>query len=108
MGASKSERKLRRFVTEPVRPGDPRIRTKGTLLVIGGREDKEGDKLILRALARRVGRGKLVIAPLASEQPEEVWETYEPLMRSLGVAHVYHLRLEDRSDGGSEIGRAHV
>jgi len=101
MSASRSARRIREFAEEPMRPGDPQLRPKGTLLVIGGREDKEGDKLILRALARRVGSGKLVIAPLASEQPEEVWETYEPLMRSLGVPHVYHLRLEDRSDGAS-------
>jgi len=101
MSASRNARKVRKFAEQPMRPGDPKVRPKGTLLVIGGREDKEGDKLILRALARRVGSGKLVIAPLASEQPEAVWETYEPLMRGLGVQHVYHLRLEDRSDGAS-------
>src|SRR3712207_2621085 len=101
MPSPKSVRKIREFAEEPMRPGDPRLRPKGRLLVIGGKEDKEGDKVILRALARRVGSGKLVIAPLASEEPDEVWKTYEPLMRSLGVPHVYHLRIDERGDGAS-------
>src|SRR5215212_10720312 len=84
-----------------MRPGDSRIRPKGTLLIIGGHEDKENEKIILRELARLVGGGKLVVAPLASESPEQVWEEYETLMRGLGVRHVHHLRIEDREDGGS-------
>lgn len=98
MSTINSERKVRQFKTEPLRPGDPQIRPKGTLLIIGGREDKEGDKIILRALAQHVGSGKLVIAPLASESPNEAWEQYETLMRSLGVRHVHHLNIEQRSD----------
>jgi cyanophycinase len=98
---TRNRRKIQKFLDEPMRPGDPDVKPKGTLLVIGGREDKEGDKLILRSLARRVGGGKLVIAPLASSEPEEAWETYERLMRGLGVAHVYHLNIEERADGAS-------
>jgi cyanophycinase len=101
MARSGSQRKIRRFQQEPMRPGDTRIRNKGTLLIIGGHEDKEGDKIILRRLAQRVGDGKLVIAPLASQSPEEAWEEYEGLMRGLGVRHVHHLRIEERADGAT-------
>lgn len=101
MGTPSIERKIRRLQEEPNRPGAHGVRPRGTLLIIGGHEDKEGEKVILRSLAARVGRGKLVIAPLASESPDEMWETYEPLMRRLGVRHVHHLRLEERSDGAS-------
>jgi len=101
MASAKSARKVREFEQQPLRPGDPTLRPAGRLLIIGGKEDKEGDKVILRALAQHVGSGKLVIAPLASEEPEAAWQTYEPLMRGLGVPHVYHLRIEDRSDGAS-------
>jgi len=101
MTTSNLERKIRHFHDEPMRPGDPRIRPRGTLLIIGGHEDKENEKVILRALADRVGAGKLVVAPLASESPNEMWETYETVMRGLGVRHVHHLQIESREDGSS-------
>jgi cyanophycinase len=101
MANSRSERKIRRFKREPVRPSNTHVRTKGSLLIIGGHEDKQGEKTILRRLAQHVGGGKLVIAPLASQSPAEMWEQYEALMRGLGVRHVHHLRIEERSDGSS-------
>lgn len=100
-GNGNTDRKIRHFLTEPIRPGDPRLRRGGTLLLIGGHEDKEGDKIILRSLAERVGSGRLVLATLASESPREMLEQYEPLMRSLGVAHIHHLRFEERTDGAA-------
>jgi cyanophycinase len=75
---------------------------RGSLVVIGGHEDKEGEKLILRELARRAGRGKLVVATIASEKPEEYWETYERIFRGLGVPHVWHLDVGDREEAKSE------
>jgi cyanophycinase len=101
MPRTRAERKVRQFQEEPLRPGDPRLRAKGRLLIIGGKEDKEGDKRILRELADLVGDGKLVVATLASDSPDEVWETYEPVLRGLGIPHVHHLNLEDREDASS-------
>jgi cyanophycinase len=77
-------------------------RKRGSLVVIGGHEDKDGEKLILRELARRAGRGKLVVATVASEQPEEYWETYERIFRGLGVPHVFHLDVTSREEAKSE------
>ena len=94
-------RRVRQFKERPIRPGDPQVRPKGRLLIIGGREDKAGGKLILRELARLTGSGKLVVATIASEQPGSAWEQYEETMRSLGVRHLYHLKIESRSDAES-------
>ena len=96
-----AQRRVRQFKERPARPGDPNLRPKGRLLVIGGHEDKHDGKIILRELSRLVGSGKLVIATLASEQPGSQWEEYEATMRSVGVRHLYHLKIESRADAES-------
>jgi cyanophycinase len=95
------ERKLEQFREEPLRPGDPRHRPKGTLLIIGGHEDKEDDRLILRRVAEHVGSEKLVVATLASGEAQEAWEDYERVFRNIGVRHVYHLKVSERRDADS-------
>jgi len=81
-------------------------RTIRRLLIIGGHEDKRGDgKIILRELSRLVGSGRLVIATLASEQPGSQWEEYEATMRSVGVRHLHHLKIESRADAESPAGQ---
>ncbi|HEX6575114.1 MAG TPA: cyanophycinase [Gemmatimonadaceae bacterium] len=72
------------------------------LIIIGGHEDKTDKKLILRAVAERVGGGKLVIATVASGLPKEQYEEYEQLFRGLGVRHVYKLEVESREDALSD------
>jgi cyanophycinase len=71
---------------------------KGTLIVIGGRENKEGHKPILEEVARRIGNGKLVIATLASDEPEEQWATYQKVFRELGVKQTAQLDVRSRRD----------
>lgn len=90
--------RIERFKQEPLRPGDSRIRPKGTLLIIGGNEDKIDEKLILQRLVDLAEGGKIVVATLASEEPKEVFETYEPVLRALGARHVYHLGVESREE----------
>jgi cyanophycinase len=77
------------------------VARSGTLMIIGGHEDKERDALILRDLVRRIGDGKLVVATLASDQPGEMWSTYDRVLRRLGVKHLYHLNIETRDDACS-------
>ncbi len=98
---STTSRKVERFREQPLRPGDPRLKPKGQLLIIGGHEDKEGDKEILRTLAESVGAGRLIVSTIASAEPDELWKTYEPIFRGLGVHHVYHLNAESRTDASS-------
>jgi cyanophycinase len=75
---------------------------KGSLVIIGGHEDKEGDKLILREVARRVGGGKLVVCTTATKGPQEMFADYERVFRSLGVRHVWHLNVGSREEAKEE------
>lgn len=74
----------------------------GTLIIIGGHENKDDDPLILKEVVRRVDDGKLVVATVASEQPDEMWDDYERIFRRLGVKHLYKLDVESREDACSD------
>src|SRR5215204_223394 len=73
----------------------PRV-SKGSLLIIGGGENKDGAAPILEELARRVGRGKLVIATFASEEPQQQWQEYQKVFKDLGVKRLAHLDARTR------------
>ncbi len=64
---------------------------KGTLIIVGGREDKSGDMIILSEIARRGKNGKLVLATVASDVADEVWADYERIFKDLGVREIVHL-----------------
>ncbi|MEN3338225.1 MAG: cyanophycinase, partial [Acidobacteriota bacterium] len=74
----------------------------GSLIIIGGHEDKHGDKQILREVCARVERAKLVIATIATAHPKEVWDEYRHLFGGLGVSRLEHLHIESRADAFSE------
>jgi cyanophycinase len=71
---------------------------RGVLILIGGREEKQGERIILAEVARRTGGGRLVVATLASEEPEAQWTRYARAFAELGVADVAHLAIADRQD----------
>ncbi len=73
-------------------------RVAGPLIVIGGHEDKEGDRVILRAVAERLGGGKLVLATIASHQPEGYLESYQRAFADLGVTDLVELYVNDRGE----------
>ena len=68
----------------------------GTLMLIGGNEDKAGDRSILREVAARVGNGRLIVATLASQEPDWQWRTYSEQFAEFGLRDVVHLRAETR------------
>lgn len=71
----------------------------GSLLIIGGHEDKTGEKVILRLLAKKIGKsGKIVVVTIASEFPGELFDDYERVFRGLGIRHVHHLGIESREE----------
>jgi cyanophycinase len=72
----------------------------GPLLIIGGHEDKDGDRTILKALARLLDGGRLVIATVASHQPEGYFDAYKEAFAGLGVTDLVELYVEERSDSG--------
>lgn len=78
-------------------------RADRTLIIIGGKEDRSADKIILGEVARRVGSGKLVVTTVAMPGAvNELFEQYERAFRSLGVKHVYNLEIRDREEATQE------
>lgn len=73
-------------------------RRNGTLVIIGGHEDKEGDKAILREVARLVRGRRLVVATVASHQPEGYFESYRRAFETLGITDLHELYVEDRGE----------
>lgn len=78
-------------------------RADRTLIIIGGKEDRTADKVILGEVARRIGSGKLVVSTVAiPSNPEGLFEEYEKAFRALGVKHLYKLEINDREEAKSE------
>ena len=63
----------------------PEQERRGTLVIIGGHEDKKHDRTILKEVARHVRGGKLVIATIASHEPEGYFEEYQRAFEGMGV-----------------------
>jgi cyanophycinase len=83
----------------------------GPLIIIGGHEDKEGDRVILKEVARRLDGGSLVLATVASHEPEGYFEAYKAAFAPLGVTDLVELYVNERgetlnADIGAMIGRA--
>src|SRR3982750_1981301 len=75
---------------------------QGDLIIIGGKEEKSENGEILREAAARVHGGKLVIATVASGEPEESWEEYRKVFSGLGVKRIEHLSPRSREDALDE------
>jgi cyanophycinase len=74
--------------------------SRGTLIAIGGAEDKAGDQAVLHEVVARAGGAGAVIAilPTASSIPRELAPMYEGIFRSMG-AEVRTLWVDTRADG---------
>ena len=68
----------------------------GPLVVIGGHEDKEDERVILREVVARLTAPRLVVATVASTIPHEYFEEYEAAFRDLGVEEVCELYVNER------------
>jgi cyanophycinase len=75
---------------------------EGPLIVIGGHEDKEGDKVILKAVASHLNGGRLVIATIASHAPEGYFEAYQKAFAPLGVTDLVELYIDERAETHAE------
>ena len=71
---------------------------EGTLLIIGGAEDKKGDCVILREFVRLSARrgGPLVIMTAAALHPKKVSSEYLKIFRRLGAEKVVSLDIPSR------------
>ena len=93
-----AERPTRRARTG-ARVGRPRLRKiDRALIIVGGHEDKDGDKRILREIAERTGSGLLVLATVATSMPDATYEEYQRLFRGLGVRHLRRLDVRSREE----------
>lgn len=70
----------------------------GALIIIGGHEDKDGDRLILKEVAKRVRGQKLVIATVASHEPDGYFEAYQAAFEGLEVGELVELYVQDRAE----------
>ncbi|OBR91790.1 MULTISPECIES: cyanophycinase [Clostridium] len=75
-------------------------KVEGNLIIIGGAEDKKGDKKILKEVSGMLEKSKdiLVIATIASEIPEELGYEYQKIFEELGIKNIRILNIKDRKD----------
>ncbi|MFC7543942.1 cyanophycinase [Siccirubricoccus deserti] len=71
-------------------------------MIIGGHEDRDGDRVILKEVARLVRGGRLVLATVASHEPEGYFEAYQRAFADLGVTDLVELYVKERSETTSE------
>jgi cyanophycinase len=74
----------------------------GTLIIIGGHEDKEGDCVILKEIAKRVGKGSLALATVASHEPQGYFEVYKDAFSRLGLDRLSEIYVEDRAESSDK------
>ncbi len=80
----------------------PKADKKGILVIIGGHEDKEGDCIILQEIAKHIGDGQLVVATVASHEPEGYFAAYKKAFKKFNVTNLSELYIEDRFESSNE------
>jgi cyanophycinase len=80
----------------------PDSKKTGTLIIIGGHEDMEGDRAILKEVVRLTPNGRIVLATIASEEPENYYEEYKKVFDQLGIKDLVHLYIADRGESADE------
>ncbi|MBC7386911.1 MAG: cyanophycinase [Cryobacterium sp.] len=74
----------------------------GTLMIIGGHEDRKGSMRVLEELARLIGDRKLCVTTIASRVGEELWQEYFHAFTRLGLKNISHLNFRGRHEANSE------
>ncbi len=70
----------------------------GSLIIVGGREDKEKERRILKVIVVRNGNGHMVIATVASAMASDLWKEYKSVFTHMGVKHISHLHVDQAED----------
>jgi cyanophycinase len=73
---------------------------EGTLLLIGGNEDKTEEMDVLRALAVEAGgaNGRIEVITTASSEPETTWQAYERAFEKLGIGYAKPMHIASRAE----------
>ena len=76
----------------------------GTLCVVGGAEDRVGERVVLREFVRLAGGegARIAVVATASSLGPEIHETYDEVFRSLGAAGTTALRPQTRDEADDE------
>jgi cyanophycinase len=80
-------------------------KAKGNLIIIGGHEDKNDGKKILKIVANMAKEGNdrlVIIAAATTASPEEQIEEYTKIFKDLGVKNVDALSIRERPDAYEE------
>ncbi len=75
--------------------------TSGTLIIIGGHEDKEKERIILKEVAKHIEGGRLVIATVASHEPEGYFDVYKAGFAELATHDLVELYIVDRAESSA-------
>jgi cyanophycinase len=75
---------------------------RGDMIIIGGHEDKDGDREILTDVAQRARGGRLVIMTVATQKPEQMAKEYTDIFHKLGVVEVEALDIRTRDEAADE------
>jgi cyanophycinase len=83
---------------------DERKKAEGSLIIIGGHEDRVGKKIILEEVAKRAKKSgdALVVVTVASQEPEELAKTYQKAFGELGVKHIHIMDIRTREEAEEE------
>lgn len=71
---------------------------KGYLVLIGGAEEKNGSKHILKKIVELNNAREVVVIPSASSEPRKVADDYYYAFRDLGVYDVHNFDIRDRRE----------
>lgn len=79
-------------------------KVSGNLIIIGGAEDKKGDKEILKRVSKYIDpeKEKLIIATIATQYPEQSYQNYKNVFTKLGVRNIDKLDISTRDDAFNE------
>ncbi len=75
-------------------------KVQGNLIIIGGAEDKNGKKEILKKVAEFIDKENeaILIATIATEYPEKSYKNYYKVFSELGVKKINRLDISTRAD----------
>lgn len=82
----------------------------GNLIIIGGAEDKEGDKEILKRVCDFINKDidKILVATIATEYPKEALKKYKEVFTKLGVKNINGLDINNRNNAFDEKNLVHI
>ncbi len=79
-------------------------KVRGSLVIIGGAEDKKGESVILKKVVELVGasNAKLVILTTATEEPQSLGEEYKKVFNRLDISDIKILNISSRTNANKE------